>query len=173
MASPKLTDFRNELEKFLKSVQRDGAMPPSAELVELYRKKRPEIIKTFSPQLENIAIQKLISDIGIRRSHNLWTREQNELFAGISNLPQALISIKVLGQKGRQRKTLPTMAFGDVESWIREEGKSKRTRRSKYETLHFILKEIAPFAKSSAMTFEEVFRAYIEVKGESKLKNLR
>ncbi len=160
MATLKLTDFRNHLEDFMRTLQKEGKIPTSTELIALFRKKQSKIIEAVSIQLENVAIQKLVAEIGNRRRHKLWTQEQVELFSEFPGLPQLIIGSKVLGQRGRLRKTLPKAPFGEVESWLEEEGRPKKTRRQRYRALSLLLKDMAPFAESMEMTFEEVFKAY-------------
>ena len=168
MQSKKLIEIRNALELFMKGLQNEGVLPSSIEIATLFKKRQSKIAEAASEDLIVLALTRLVVDVSVRKSHHNWTKEQNELFGGISGVPNTIVVLnKTKNGVKKSKLVTPLATYSQLVSWLENDSRELRSRKSRHADLNDKLKALKPYFVSEKTTFEEALKAA----GQDKKRN--
>ena len=168
MTIANVAELRNLLDTFMQSTAKGGVLPPTRELVPAFRKKHSTAIQAVSQKLEDIALTKLIGDVGDRKRDPIPDEKQGDLFGHYPGIP-VFIVIPVAQQKQRKshRVLFPDATVGEVGSWVKEGGRTIQPRKTKNKGVIAFLRDVEPFAESAETTIRDAYQAMVLAKSKA------
>ena len=152
----------------MKGLQNEGVLPSSIEIATLFKKRQSKIAEGASEDLIVLALTRLVVDVSVRKSHHNWTKEQNELFGGISGVPNTIVVLnKTKNGVKKSKLVTPLATYSQLVSWLENDSRELRSRKSRHADLNDKLKALKPYFVSEKTTFEEALKAA----GQDKKRN--
>ena len=160
MAKIALSELRTTISEV---TLRSGGATPQA-LVATLRKGHASKINAASRQLEDIALVKLINDVGNRS--RVPVPGQLSLFAGFSVPDTLAIPAIVDGKKVSLHVPFDDASKEQVEAWIEKHEKKPRAASRRTQQVSALLDELRPYLPSGQTTMREAGEARKNAKGD-------
>lgn len=130
-----------------------------------FRKDHRRGIDAVSAQLVDIALTKLIGEVSDRKRDPIPSEKQADLFLHYPGIPE-WITIPVAAQNCRKchRMLFSKATIGEVESWIKEGGRTLRPREITHKGVTALLKDIETYATSPDTTIKNAYKAMATAK---------
>ena len=154
MATLAIDEVRSRLSAYLQDLNKGSS---AREIIQVFRRNHEASIAKASNELENIALIKLLNDIGQRQPSA--TAGQPDLFSGFS-VPKALV-IRSIGEDEKSVHTpLGKATISEVEAWIEDHEKPRISTSTQLIELKRLLEKLKPFVNDPDMTIEDAIRLF-------------
>lgn len=168
MTVTNVSQLRNLLDTFMHSIAKSGELPSTKELVVAFRKKHKAAIDSVSQSLEDMALTKLVAQVGDRKRDPIPDEDQGDLFGHYPGIPDFIvIPVAQQNQRKSHRVLFSNATVGEVGSWVKEGGRNVQPRRIKQKGVIALLRDIEPFAGSPETTIKDAYQAMVAAKSKA------
>lgn len=144
-----LGDLRAAIEQANREVMSESGNGQASNTAVLERlKKRDVLISSFTPQLVDIALIKLLNQVSRQSAANNIENDQYSLFDGYRKIPRRITVVRGLKMKTEQ------LSLAEAEEWL--ENRSRQVAVDEYEDFRKLISECKLFAKSDNETIEQI-----------------
>jgi hypothetical protein len=151
-----LSEFRDALRAALYELS-DKELS-SREIAQEFRGRNPAMLRQFSKHLEDIALVKMIGELGSRRGNFPNAPGQGELFEQLHLVPP--ISVFIDGsRKKRVRKRIVSMSIEEIDGWISDHSVPRISNQKQCTWIQALMEKLRPYCRPG-MTVEDALRLY-------------
>lgn len=149
-----LSEIRISLQTLMESMGRKANIP-SKKVIAAFRRKHAALIAGLSRELEDLALVKIVADVGARKTRQA-NPDQPDLFGGYSGIPLTIVT--GLG-RDMDRKIFERATKKEVTDWLAATKRKPDNHDKRTKGVLHLLDDLAVYLVSDDTTIERAMEA--------------